>query len=140
MIVWASTSFSLPILQSFIDAPPTAELEPITDDYTQSDEVDMGMSYAELSIYGTLRKNMKLGPWGMWTKLLHVWSDKLSPQQTYEKVRWFFWCYGINRHKMTTLTPSYHAEQYSPDDNRSAIPFLPSLSSFLSFYILSKLC
>jgi hypothetical protein len=26
--------------------------------------------------------------------------------------------YAINRHKMTTLTPSYHAEVYSPDDNR----------------------
>ena len=26
--------------------------------------------------------------------------------------------YSINRHKMTTLTPSYHAEVYSPDDNR----------------------
>ena len=24
----------------------------------------------------------------------------------------------MNRHKMTTLTPSYHAENYSPDDNR----------------------
>jgi len=37
--------------------------------------------------------------------------------------------YGINRHKMTTLTPSYHAEQYSPDDNRYDLrPFLyPSL-------------
>lgn len=34
-------------------------------------------------------------------------------------------CYGINRHKMTTLTPSYHAEQYSPDDNRFDLrPFL----------------
>jgi len=29
----------MPLLQAFIDAPPTAELEPITDDYTQSDEV-----------------------------------------------------------------------------------------------------
>jgi hypothetical protein len=26
--------------------------------------------------------------------------------------------YAINRHKQTTLTPSYHAEAYSPDDNR----------------------
>jgi NAD+ synthase (glutamine-hydrolysing) len=26
--------------------------------------------------------------------------------------------YSINRHKMTTLTPAYHAENYSPDDNR----------------------
>lgn len=26
--------------------------------------------------------------------------------------------YSINRHKVTTLTPSYHAENYSPEDNR----------------------
>lgn len=26
--------------------------------------------------------------------------------------------YAINRHKATVLTPSYHAESYSPDDNR----------------------
>ena len=26
--------------------------------------------------------------------------------------------YAINRHKTTVLTPSYHAENYSPDDNR----------------------
>lgn len=124
-ILWASTNFELPILQSFIDAPPTAELEPITDSYTQSDEADMGMSYNELSVYGRLRKNDKLGPYGMWSKLLHQWGDTLSPQQVYEKVRWFFWCYSINRHKMTTLTPSYHAEQYSPDDNRFDLrPFL----------------
>jgi NAD+ synthase (glutamine-hydrolysing) len=60
----------------------------------------------------------------MWSKLLHTWGDRLSPQQIYEKVRFFFWCYGINRHKMTTLTPSYHAEQYGPDDNR--LVFSPS--------------
>lgn len=30
----------------------------------------------------------------------------------------FFRYYSINRHKMTTLTPAYHAESYSPDDNR----------------------
>ncbi|KAI9768006.1 MAG: glutamine-dependent NAD(+) synthetase [Geoglossum simile] len=124
-ILWSSTSFSLPILKDFIDAPPTAELEPITDTYTQSDEADMGMSYNELSIYGRLRKIEKLGPYGMWSKLIHTWGDTFSPQQTYEKVRWFFRCYSINRHKMTTLTPSYHAEAYSPDDNRFDLrPFL----------------
>ena len=26
--------------------------------------------------------------------------------------------YSINRHKMTVITPAYHAETYSPDDNR----------------------
>ena len=65
-ILWASTNFEMPILQSFIDAPPTAELEPITHEYTQSDEQDMGMTYNELSIYGRLRKNAKLGPYSMW--------------------------------------------------------------------------
>lgn len=38
--------------------------------------------------------------------------------QVAEKVKHFFRCYAINRHKMTVLTPSYHAETYSPDDNR----------------------
>ena len=33
----------------------------------------------------------------------------------------FYFYNAINRHKMTTLTPSYHAENYSPDDNRSLV-------------------
>lgn len=37
----------------------------------------------------------------------------------------FFRMYSVNRHKMTTVTPSYHAESYSPDDNRFDLrPFL----------------
>lgn len=35
---------------------PTAELEPLREDYVQSDEADMGMTYEELSVYGRLRK------------------------------------------------------------------------------------
>lgn len=34
------------------------------------------------------------------------------------QVKRFFFYYAVNRHKMTTLTPAYHAESYSPDDNR----------------------
>ncbi len=30
----------------------------------------------------------------------------------------FFRYYSMNRHKATVLTPSYHMESYSPDDNR----------------------
>ena len=30
----------------------------------------------------------------------------------------FFRFYATNRHKTTVLTPAYHAESYSPDDNR----------------------
>jgi len=35
-----------------------------------------------------------------------------------EKVKRFFYYYSTNRHKMCTVTPAYHAEAYSPDDNR----------------------
>ena len=159
-IEWASTNLDLPILQEFLSAVPTAELEPITATYVQSDEADMGMTYEELSVFGRLRKVSKLGPWGMYEKLLHLWGAAppledstatprgeashqnavmvhaqvhgrgLSPREIYEKVRRFFYYYSINRHKMTVLTPSYHAEQYSPEDNRFDLrPFLyPSFS------------
>ncbi|KAF2465588.1 glutamine-dependent NAD(+) synthetase with GAT domain-containing protein [Lindgomyces ingoldianus] len=124
-IHWACSEFSLPILDEFIDAIPTAELEPITHDYVQSDEADMGMTYDELSIFGKLRKEAKLGPYGMFQRLLHDWRDKCSPSEVAVKVKRFHHFYAINRHKMTTMTPAYHAEGYSPDDNRFDLrPFL----------------
>ncbi|KAF2101608.1 glutamine-dependent NAD(+) synthetase with GAT domain-containing protein [Rhizodiscina lignyota] len=123
-IKWAQTEFDMPVLEEFLNATPTAELEPLTETYVQSDEVDMGMTYDELSVFGRLRKIDKLGPFGMWELLVQTWTH-LSPSQVYEKVRRFFYYYGINRHKQTVLTPSYHAEQYSPDDNRFDLrPFL----------------
>ena len=53
----------------------------------------------------------------MFEKLVHEWSH-LPRQEVAAKVKHFFHHYSLNRHKMTTLTPSYHAESYSPDDNR----------------------
>lgn len=127
-IAWATINFNLPILQQFLDATPTAELEPITEDYVQSDEIDMGMTYDELSSFGKLRKVDKCGPLAMFSKLYHEWSQpprNLTAEQVAEKVKRFWFFYAINRHKMTTMTPSYHAEQYSPDDNRFDLrPFL----------------
>lgn len=125
-IAYARDSFDLPLLQDFLTATPTAELEPITEDYVQSDEADMGMSYDELSVFGRLRKIQKCGPYSMFLNLLHEWTPKgLTPQQIADKVKRFFYYYAINRHKMTTITPAYHAEQYSPDDNRFDLrPFL----------------
>lgn len=38
----------MPILEDFLDAIPTAELEPFSDKYVQSDEIDMGMTYDEV--------------------------------------------------------------------------------------------
>ncbi|KAH7093294.1 hypothetical protein FB567DRAFT_461936 [Paraphoma chrysanthemicola] len=132
---WASTAFSLPILQSFISATPTAELRPISETYVQSDEEDMGMTYAELSVFGKMRKEHKLGPYGTWARLCHDWEDQYTPREVADKVKRFFHFYSINRHKMTTLTPAYHAEAYSPDDNRFDLrPFLyPSLWKNWSF-------
>ncbi|CCF58117.1 hypothetical protein KAFR_0D04690 [Kazachstania africana CBS 2517] len=124
-IAYASTEYNMPILDSFLNATPTAELEPITEDYVQSDEIDMGMTYEELSVFGYLRKVEKCGPYSMFLKLLHEWTPRLTPAQVSEKVKRFFFFYAINRHKQTVLTPSYHAEQYSPDDNRFDLrPFL----------------
>ena len=82
----------------------------------QSDEEEMGMTYDELSVFGRLRKVSKLGPWGMYEKLVHLWCAPigstpdgrgLTPREVYGKVKRFFWYYMINRHKMTVLTPSY---------------------------------
>ena len=124
-IAWAGENFELPILGSFLNATPTAELEPITQEYVQSDEADMGMTYAELSQFGILRKVHKLGPYSMWEHLRHQWGAEMSAKQVYEKVRHFFWRFNVNRHKMTTLTPAIHFETYSPDDNRHDLrPFV----------------
>jgi NAD+ synthase (glutamine-hydrolysing) len=55
-LLWAAQHKGYPSLKSVVEATPTAELEPITEKYVQSDEVDMGMTYEELSIFGRLRK------------------------------------------------------------------------------------
>lgn len=72
----------MPIIDEFIAATPTAELEPLQKGrIMQSDEVDMGMTYEELSTYGKLRKVEGCGPYSMFCKLIHTWSDKFTPDQ-----------------------------------------------------------
>ncbi|KAL6052771.1 Glutamine-dependent NAD(+) synthetase [Balamuthia mandrillaris] len=117
---WAALKENLgyTALASIREAPPTAELEPITAEYTQTDEQDMGMTYDELSVFGKLRKEQRCGPVSMFQKLVYMWEDKLTAREIAEKVKRFFFYYCINRHKMTVLTPAYHAEAYSPEDNR----------------------
>ncbi|CAJ2500137.1 Uu.00g029900.m01.CDS01 [Anthostomella pinea] len=122
---WAETAFDLPILQQFLDAVPTAELEPITEDYVQSDQADMGFTYDELSDLGGLRKVEKMGMVSMFEKLVVDWKDRMEPRKVYEKVRSFFYYYAANRHEMTTMTPALYMESYTPDDNRFDLrPFL----------------
>ena len=95
----------------------------------------MGMTYAELSVFGRLRKEKKMGPYAMFERLLHDWRGQYTPREVADKVKRFHHFYAINRHKMTTMTPAYHAENYSPDDNRFDLrPFvLPSFWESWSF-------
>nr|XP_033338740.1 glutamine-dependent NAD(+) synthetase isoform X2 [Megalopta genalis] len=134
--------YSISALDGILNALPTAELEPLQGgQLAQLDEVDMGMTYHELGTFGRLRKQDCAGPFSMFCRLVHMW-DKCSPEevrsqlrvsnstvhpvvdirgrslQVADKVKHFYRCYAINRHKMTILTPSCHAETYSPDDNR----------------------
>lgn len=68
-------------------APPTAELEPLADGrIAQTDEHDMGMTYTELSTFGTLRKTSKCGPYSMFCKLVNKWGDQSKPVE----VSWGF--------------------------------------------------
>ena len=124
-LAFARVKYDIDALDEVLEARPTAELEPLADGgkIAQSDEEDMGMTYNELSIYGKLRSQSKCGPYSMFCKLLHLWcgpdsQEKLTPEEVAKKVKLFFRFYSINRHKMTVLTPAYHAETYSPDDNR----------------------
>ena len=118
-LAWGSlpTGLDLPVLKGILDQAPTAELEPITETHTQTDEEDMGCTYAELSVFGRLRKIEFLGPVSMFRRWVALRPD-LTPRAVADKVKFLWRNYSINRHKMTTLTPSYHAESYSPDDNR----------------------
>ena len=122
LLSWASEKYNYPVLKEIVDAPPTAELRPTTSsssaEHTQTDEEDMGMSYEELGHFGRLRKLSRCGPVTMFKKLCFEWGDRLTKPQVSEKVKRFFHFYGINRHKMVTITPALHLEAYSPDDNR----------------------
>ncbi|GAB1607783.1 glutamine-dependent NAD(+) synthetase-like isoform X1 [Argonauta hians] len=139
-------------LQTIAEAPATAELEPLDEGkIAQTDEVDMGMTYAELSTYAILRKQQRCGPHGMFLKLLSLWSEQTEvlgtkdgenfSKKVADKVKHFFRCYSINRHKMTVLTPSYYAESYSPDDNRFDLrPFLYNSRWNWQFDKIDKTC
>jgi NAD+ synthase (glutamine-hydrolysing) len=112
---WGSENLGYKTLGEIYECKATAELRP--KDTKQVSEDDMGMSFEELRHYGVLRKMFGCGPVSMFNRLVHEWEE-IPVSSVAEKVKLFFKTYSMNRHKMTTLTPSYHAESYSPDDNR----------------------
>ena len=117
----------------------------------------MGFTYEELSTFGRLRKLSACGPYAMFCKVMDIHRDKFTPAEVScffdfadlfvhclmskaaDKVKRFFHRYSVNRHKMTTLTPSYHAESYSPDDNRFDLrPFLYNTKWQTQFQAIDK--
>ncbi|QUC23820.1 uncharacterized protein UV8b_08061 [Ustilaginoidea virens] len=134
LLEWAKEEFSLPVLDETLKATPTAELEPVTEEYCQSDEADMGMSYAELTLFGRLRKERKMGPYSMFMHLVRLWgkdgdevddAPSLEPAAIADKVKAFHHFVAINAHKRETLTASLHCNSYSCDSNRFDLrPFL----------------
>jgi len=117
---WCVKEQKLTSVDAIVNATPTAELRPVDESskqVVQKDEDEMGMTYEELSMFGRLRKISKHGPLSMFKKLAEEWRH-LGLKTISEKVKAFFKFYSINRHKMTVITPSMHAETYSADDNR----------------------
>lgn len=85
----------------------------------------LGMTYDQLCRFGRLRKQQNCGPLSMFVHLAEEWRSLYSPQEVAELVKKFFRRYAINRHKMTVITPAYHADSYDIDDNRFDLrPFL----------------
>ena len=117
---WGADALALPALASIAAAPPTAELEPTVPGGPppQTDEADMGMTYADLAAFGRLRTMARCGPWSMFCALARGEWRSEAPAVVATKVKHFWRTHAANRHKATTLTPAYHAEAYSPDDNR----------------------
>lgn len=95
MITLFLNRFKLEAVAEIVEAPPTAELCPLTT--KQTDEQDMGMTYDELSYYGKLRKPLGCGPYSMASTLLHLWKDKHEPKEIARKVKHFYVQYASNR-------------------------------------------
>ncbi|XP_074604982.1 NAD synthetase [Brevipalpus obovatus] len=102
------------IIQAILNAAPSAELT----GENQKDEDDLGLTYEELSLFGQYRRGKYgcCGPFSMFKKIMN--DKEYDPAVLAQKVKRFFTLHARNRHKQTVLTPSLHAETYSPDDNR----------------------
>lgn len=167
-LVWAARpvaagGLGYPSLAEVAAAAPSAELEPLPEGGAgagaaaapQTDEADMGCTYAELGAFGRLRSLGRCGPVAMFRRAYamaraggragvsggagvvgagdggdgggggSLFAPGATARAVAERVKFFWTAYAANRHKMTTLTPAYHAEGYSPDDNRFDLrPFL----------------
>lgn len=103
------------VLGTILAAVPSAELTAAP----QVDEHDMGMTYAELERFGTLRAVARCGPLSMYSKLQREWEVRgLTRRRIAEKVKHFFQSYAENRHKTFALPPAFHASRLNAEDHR----------------------
>lgn len=116
-LIWASTNLNYPTLKPVVEAPPTAELEPLS--ANQIDEEDMGMSYQELSFFGRLRKIMGCGPVSMFQKLTFEWAN-LGAAKVAEKVKRFFYYYAGTY--ILVFFTHCHSESSQDDNSYSFLP------------------
>jgi NAD+ synthase (glutamine-hydrolysing) len=113
------------VLTDVLEATPTAELRPLKKgEIQQNDEEDMGLTYAELCIFGRLRKVERLGPVSMFDRM--VYKESYSDlEELADKVKKFFRFYSMNRHKAHSLPPTFYYEPESCDPNRNDMrPFI----------------
>lgn len=126
-------------VDSVLNAMPTAELTPLeVGKAIQNDELDMGVSYADLKLFGEIRKVDKLGPVSMFERVRRV-KKELTAEEVAAKIKHFFRYYSMNRHKQTTITPSMHFQSSSCDDNRFDMrPFLYNCDWTFQFNEIDK--
>jgi len=86
-LAYARIEYELSSLDGIMAAPPTAELEPLQQGrLVQTDEEDMGLTYAELSDLGRLRKQSACGPYSTFCRLMHTWRASAPPAEIAQKV------------------------------------------------------
>jgi NAD+ synthase (glutamine-hydrolysing) len=112
-------------------ATPTAELIETVQGVRQSDEIDMGITYAQIYELGKLR-SMGLGPIDSYLQIKNnpelkkIFSQDPDGNQVTPDVivKRFYYRYTVNRNKTTIIPPSVHLTP-NPDDNRYDLrPFL----------------
>lgn len=105
-------------LTAILEATPSAELTPtVPGVIPQTDETDMGLTYAQLAQFGLWRCRDRAGPHSL---LAHL-RESAPPGDSAAAsvlVQRFLQRYAANRHKATSLPPTLHATPGSPDDNR----------------------
>ncbi|KAF2313491.1 hypothetical protein GH714_011245 [Hevea brasiliensis] len=106
---WAATNLGYSSLAEIQAALPTL------------DDRGREMTSEELSVMESGEQFSGVVQYQCLRNLCHKWGSTLTPLEVANKVKKFFKYYSINRHKMTVLTPFYHAQSYSPDDNRCDI-------------------